>query len=78
VTLATHPVKMTTDLAGAVLPNPVLTASGCAAAGRELQPFAPVSTPEATLLAEIRDADPERLTPLEALALVDRWKRRLQ
>jgi dihydroorotate dehydrogenase (NAD+) catalytic subunit len=44
VTLATHPVKLTTDLAGTVLPNPVLTASGCAAAGRELQPFAPVST----------------------------------
>jgi dihydroorotate dehydrogenase (NAD+) catalytic subunit len=44
VTLATQPVKLTTDLAGAVLPNPVLTASGCAAAGRELQPFAPVST----------------------------------
>jgi dihydroorotate dehydrogenase (NAD+) catalytic subunit len=43
VTLATQPVKLTTDLAGAVLPNPVLTASGCAAAGRELQPFAPVS-----------------------------------
>ena len=44
MTLATQPVKLTTDLAGAVLPNPVLTASGCAAAGRELQPFAPVST----------------------------------
>jgi dihydroorotate dehydrogenase (NAD+) catalytic subunit len=38
-----RPVNLTTDLAGAVLPNPVLTASGCAAAGRELQPFAPVS-----------------------------------
>ncbi len=36
-------MDLTTDLAGAVLPNPVLTASGCAAAGRELQPFAPVS-----------------------------------
>jgi DNA mismatch repair protein MutS len=41
-------------------------------------PVTPVSPPEALLLAEIRDADPERLTPLEALALVDRWKRRLQ
>jgi len=32
-------VDMSTRLAGAVLPNPVLTASGCAAAGRELAPF---------------------------------------
>jgi dihydroorotate dehydrogenase (NAD+) catalytic subunit len=37
-------VNLTTDLAGAVLPNPVLTASGCAAAGRELEPFAPVAS----------------------------------
>ena len=29
---------LTTDLAGLTLPNPVLTASGCAAAGRELAP----------------------------------------
>jgi len=29
------------------------------------------------VLDEILDQDPERLTPLEALALVDRWKRRL-
>jgi dihydroorotate dehydrogenase (NAD+) catalytic subunit len=36
-------MDLTTDLAGALLPNPVLTASGCAAAGRELEPFAPVS-----------------------------------
>ncbi|MEZ5115654.1 MAG: dihydroorotate dehydrogenase [Candidatus Nanopelagicales bacterium] len=32
-------VDMSTDLAGAVLPSPVLTASGCAAAGRELDQF---------------------------------------
>lgn len=32
-------VDMVTTLAGTVLPNPVLTASGCAAAGRELAPF---------------------------------------
>lgn len=32
-------VDMTADLAGVALPNPVLTASGCAAAGRELAPF---------------------------------------
>ncbi len=32
-------VDMSTDLAGLVLPSPVLTASGCAANGRELAPF---------------------------------------
>jgi len=32
-------VDMTTSLASAQLPNPVLTASGCAAAGRELDQF---------------------------------------
>ena len=32
-------IDMRTDLAGVELPNPVLTASGCAAAGRELQQF---------------------------------------
>lgn len=32
-------VDMTTDLAGVQLPSPVLTASGCAAAGRELDAF---------------------------------------
>jgi dihydroorotate dehydrogenase (NAD+) catalytic subunit len=37
-------VNLSTSLASAVLPNPVLTASGCAAAGRELEPFAPVSS----------------------------------
>lgn len=36
-------VDLRTTLAGAELPNPVLTASGCAAAGRELDPFSPVS-----------------------------------
>src|SRR5215211_5915320 len=34
---------MRTTLAGVKLPNPVLTASGCAAAGRELQQFFDVS-----------------------------------
>jgi dihydroorotate dehydrogenase (NAD+) catalytic subunit len=33
------PVDMTTALGSTKLPNPVLTASGCAAAGRELAPF---------------------------------------
>jgi len=32
-------VDLSTDLAGLSLPNPVFTASGCAAAGRELAPF---------------------------------------
>jgi dihydroorotate dehydrogenase (NAD+) catalytic subunit len=36
-------VNLATTLGAAALPNPVLTASGCAAAGRELEPFAPVS-----------------------------------
>lgn len=33
------PVDMTSTFGGAVLPNPMLTASGCAAAGRELDQF---------------------------------------
>ena len=33
------PVDMTSSFGGAVLPNPMLTASGCAAAGRELDQF---------------------------------------
>ena len=37
--LAADAVDMGTDLAGVALPNPVLTASGCAAAGRELAQF---------------------------------------
>lgn len=37
--VAATDVDMTTQLGSAVLPNPVLTASGCAAAGRELGQF---------------------------------------
>ncbi|MBX6371845.1 MAG: dihydroorotate dehydrogenase [Acidothermus sp.] len=37
-------VDLSSDLAGCVLPNPILTASGCAAAGRELAPFVDLST----------------------------------
>ena len=33
------PIDMSTDLAGIELPSPLLTASGCAAAGRELDQF---------------------------------------
>ena len=36
-------VDMRTALAGVTLPNPVMTASGCAAAGRELDQFFPVA-----------------------------------
>jgi len=39
LTVATPRVDMRTSLAGAGLPNPVLTASGCSAAGRELHAF---------------------------------------
>ncbi|HSN06091.1 MAG TPA: dihydroorotate dehydrogenase, partial [Candidatus Angelobacter sp.] len=35
---------MTTWLAGLELPSPVLTASGCAAAGRELDQFFDITT----------------------------------
>lgn len=42
--LAPEGIDLSTALAGAALPNPVLTASGCAAAGRELEPFAPVAS----------------------------------
>ncbi len=37
-------VDMSTSLAGAALPNPILTASGCAAAGRELDQFFDVAS----------------------------------
>jgi dihydroorotate dehydrogenase (NAD+) catalytic subunit len=42
--LAPELVDLTTSLGAAALPNPVLTASGCAAAGRELEPFLPVAS----------------------------------
>ena len=37
-------VEMSTDLAGVQLPSPVLTASGCAAAGRELDAFMDITS----------------------------------
>ncbi|HEY6749659.1 MAG TPA: dihydroorotate dehydrogenase [Mycobacteriales bacterium] len=37
-------MNLATALGTAKLPNPILTASGCAAAGRELEPFAPVAS----------------------------------
>jgi len=36
-------VDMSTSLSGTVLPNPIMTASGCAAAGRELSQFIEVA-----------------------------------
>ncbi len=39
MTTTTAAVDLTTTLAGLTLPNPVMTASGCAAAGRELGQF---------------------------------------
>lgn len=37
-------IDMTADLASAELPNPILTASGCAAAGKELDQFFDITT----------------------------------
>ena len=37
-------MNLATSLGTAKLPNPILTASGCAAAGRELEPFSPVAS----------------------------------
>jgi dihydroorotate dehydrogenase (NAD+) catalytic subunit len=39
----TPDVDLTTDLAGVTFPNPIFTASGCAAAGRELAPYLDVA-----------------------------------
>ena len=41
---APRAVDLSTTLGAVTLPNPVLTASGCAAAGRELEPFSPVAS----------------------------------
>lgn len=43
-TKAATRVEMGTDLAGIELPSPVLTASGCAAAGRELDAFVDITS----------------------------------
>ena len=47
-------VNMTTRLAGVELPNPVMTASGCAAAGRELDQFFRVDELGAVVTKSIR------------------------
>jgi dihydroorotate dehydrogenase (NAD+) catalytic subunit len=46
-------VDLSTSLAGAALPNPVLTASGCAAAGRELDPFTKVDSLGAIVIGSV-------------------------
>lgn len=57
-------VDLSTDLAGLRLPNPVMTASGCAAAGRELDQFFDVSQLGAIVTKSImRDARSGRPTP---------------
>lgn len=55
---------LTTDLAGVPLPNPVLTASGCAAAGQELSQFFDVADLGAIVTKSImRFARSGRATP---------------
>lgn len=57
-------VDMTTHLGTLELPNPVLTASGCSAAGRELDPFLDVAGLGAVVTKSIaRAARPGRATP---------------
>jgi dihydroorotate dehydrogenase (NAD+) catalytic subunit len=58
------PVDLSTDLAGLRLPNPVMTASGCAAAGRELDTFFDVAELGAIVTKSImRDPRSGRPTP---------------
>jgi dihydroorotate dehydrogenase (NAD+) catalytic subunit len=57
-------VDLTTELAGLALPNPVMTASGCAAAGRELDQFFDVAELGAVVTKSImRDPRSGRPTP---------------
>ena len=58
------PVDLSSDLAGLRLPNPVMTASGCAAAGRELDTFFDVAELGAIVTKSImRDPRSGRPTP---------------
>ncbi len=62
--LQSDDVDLTTVLADATLDNPVMTASGCAAAGRELQQFFDVAKLGAVVTKSImRDARAGRPTP---------------
>jgi dihydroorotate dehydrogenase (NAD+) catalytic subunit len=55
---------MSTTVAGLRLANPVMTASGCAAAGRELQPFVDVATLGAVVTKSVlREPRSGRATP---------------
>lgn len=57
-------VDLSTELAGLRLPDPVMTASGCAAAGRELAPFLDVAQLGAVVTKSImREARSGRPTP---------------
>lgn len=57
-------VDLTTRIAGLTLPNPVLTASGCAAAGRELHQFFDVTRLGAVVTKSVlRDPRAGRATP---------------
>lgn len=62
--LAAHDVDLTTDLAGLRLPNPLMTASGCAAAGRELHQFFDLADLGAVVTKSVmRDVRAGRPTP---------------
>lgn len=57
-------VDLSTHIGSLELPNPVLTASGCSAAGRELEPFLDVAGLGAVVTKSIaRAARPGRATP---------------
>ncbi|MPZ60210.1 MAG: dihydroorotate dehydrogenase [Propionibacteriales bacterium] len=60
-------VDLTTSLAGVSLPNPVLTASGCAAAGRELDQFFDVADLGAVVTKSIM-LDPRSGRPTPRMA----------
>ena len=60
-------VDMSTTLAGTVLPNPVMTASGCAANGKELDRFFPVTDLGAFVTKTVM-ADPRSGRPTPRMA----------
>jgi len=61
---AASSVDMTTTLAGLELPSPVLTASGCAAAGREIDQFVDITTIGGVVTKSVmREARSGRATP---------------
>jgi dihydroorotate dehydrogenase (NAD+) catalytic subunit len=60
-------VDLTTSVAGATLPNPVMTASGCAASGRELHQFFDVADLGAVVTKSIM-LDPRSGRPIPRMA----------